>query len=159
MINLHYLPSSSVRKKKRDGLWSDVLLGSNLRILYAYEIFKTRKWFADSSGVMLSSHWIMHLYSIHIWAASAALQDSQVFQRTSFTSKCMDWILNSHHVWMIQTADTLLLDCKQNVRGSMGAICKSSIPACVLEWVGQWSVTPRHITERLPLSVSSSFII
>lgn len=68
-----------------------------------------------------------------------------------FFPKCMDWILNSHHVWMIQTADTLLLDCKQNVRGSVGAICKSSIPAYMLEWVGQWSVTPRRITERLCL--------
>lgn len=50
--------------------------------------------------------------------------------------------------------NTLLLDCKQNVRGSMGAICKSSIPAYVLEWVGQWSVTLCRITDRLSLSLS-----
>lgn len=81
---------------------------------------------------------------------------SQVPQSILFFPKSMNWILNSHHVWMIQTTDALLLNCNQNVRGSMGAICKSSIPAYVLEWVGQWSVTPRRITESL--SVSSSFI-
>lgn len=51
---------------------------------------------------------------------------------------------------------TLCCSIANKMSGGLWAqFVKSSIPACVLEWAGQWSVTPRRITERL--SVSSSF--
>lgn len=85
---------------------------------------------------------------------------SRASQTTISLLKRVDWILKSHHVCMIQTTNTLLLNCEQNARGlwgeSMGPICQSSTLVNMLEWVGQSSVTPRHITASL--SFTSSFL-
>lgn len=85
---------------------------------------------------------------------------SRASQTTISLLKRMDWILKSHYVCMIQTTNTLLLNCEQNARGlwgeSMGPICQSSTLVNMLEWVGQSSVTPRHITASL--SFISSFL-
>lgn len=57
------------------------------------------------------------------------------------------------------SAARLRTKCRGGVdRGeSMGPICQSSILVNMLEWVGQSSVTPRHITTSL--SFTSSFIM
>lgn len=151
---------------------ADVLLGSEIKACRHVKYWRHVKYDCNGLhfGICNKTNWIKNLKStwnrkIVRHAGIATVMHcvvlllellcgrnnpgSQVFQRTLFVPKSMDWILNSHRVWMIQTTDTLLLDCKQNVTGSMGAICKSSIPAYVLEWVGQWSVTLRRITERL----------
>lgn len=71
----------------------------------------------------------------------------QQWKLSTSNAKKADWIFKSHHVWMTQPTNTLLLDYEQNVKGSMVQFVKAAFQGtCVSRWV---NTILNHITSSL----------